>query len=122
MDYWKLIVILFLFHRTESVIYLRPKNERGPGKFASSKYYNLQKIFTATSIHLQGAMQAGVDCIKTIERSYFKDPDSAQVKNLVLHHASNISSPASEIENVYLQSLHDRIVHPDEDEEKYYEI
>lgn len=122
MDYWKLIVILFVFHCTESVIYLRPKNERGPGKVSSSNYLNLQKIFIATSIHLQGAMQAGVDCIETIERYYFKNADSTQVMNLVLYHAKNISSPASEIERVYLQGLHDRIMDQDEDEEKYYEI
>lgn len=122
MDYWRLIVILFVFHRTESVIYLRPKNERGPGKVSTSKYLNLQKIFIATSIHLQGAMQAGVDCIRTIEHYYFKNADSTQVMNLVLYHAQNISSPASEIEKVYLQGLHDRIMDQDEDEEKYFEI
>lgn len=123
MDYLKLIVSLIIFsHHTESVIYLRPKNERGPGKFATSKYLNLQKIFIATSIHLQGAMQAGVDCIETIERYYFKNAESTQVMNLVLYHAKNISSPATEIEKVYLQGLHDRIIDQEEDEEKYYEI
>ncbi|CAO1434660.1 unnamed protein product [Diamesa tonsa] len=99
MDYWKLIVIFFVFQYTESVIYLRPKNDRGPG-----------------------AMQAGVDCIESIERYYFKNADSTQVLNLVLYHAKNISSPATEIERVYLQGLHDRIIDQEEDEEKYYEI
>lgn len=122
MDYWKLIVIFFVFQYTESVIYLRPKNDRGPGKVFTSNYLNLQKIFIATSIHLQGAMQAGVDCIESIERYYFKNADSTQVLNLVLYHAKNISSPATEIERVYLQGLHDRIIDQEEDEEKYYEI
>ena len=119
MDYWKWIVVLIFSHHAESVIYLRPKNDRGPGKFATSKYLNLQKIFTATSIHLQGAMQAGVDCIQQIERNYFKNAESTQVKNLVLYHSKNVTSPASEIEKVYLTGLHDRIADKSNNEEKY---
>ncbi|CAO1435958.1 unnamed protein product [Diamesa serratosioi] len=68
---------------------------------------------------MQGAMQAGVDCIETIERNYFKNSESTQVKNLVLYHSKNLSSPATEIEKLYLKGLHDRIVDQEEGEENF---
>ncbi|CAO1435968.1 unnamed protein product [Diamesa serratosioi] len=68
---------------------------------------------------MQGAMQAGVDCIETIERNYFKNSESTQVKNLVLYHSKNLSSPATEIEKLYLTGLHDRIVDQEEGEENF---
>lgn len=58
-----------------------------------------------------------MDCIESIERIYFKNVDSTQVKNLVVYHSENLSSPASEIEYEYINGLHERIMtHEEEDE------
>lgn len=58
-----------------------------------------------------------MDCIEAIERIYFKNDVSTQVKNLVVFHSENLSSPALEIEYEYLYGLHERIMtHEEEDE------
>lgn len=100
------------------VTYLRPKNDRGPGR----KCFNcltLQTIMTTTLIHFEGAMHAGVDCIERVERYFFKNSFSQQIQNIAVFHSKNMSSPAMEIEIEYLNGLHDRILHQEEDEDSF---
>lgn len=111
--YWTLSL-----HGSFSITYLRPKNERGPGR-RCLKCLNLAMILTSTHLHYQGAMQAGVNCLEQVERYFFKNNHSEQVQNLAVYHSKNMTSPAMEIEVEYLWGLHDRIIHQEDDEDSF---
>jgi hypothetical protein len=110
-----LIILLTILNGARCIMYLRPKNDRGPGT-ACLKCLTLQKILTATLIHFEGATKAGLDCVEQVERYFFKDDYSDQVPILVVYHSRNMTSPAMEIEVEYLTALHVRIQHEKEGE------
>lgn len=116
---FKLFVLIWclLLHSTNGITYLRPKNDRGPGMCL--KCLKLQTIVTTTLIHFEGATRAGIDCIEQVERYFFRNFYSEQVQNLAVFHSKNMSSPAMEIEVQYLNDLHDRILHKEDDEERF---
>lgn len=111
------IFLSFLINISYGVVYLRPKNDRGPG--TCLKCVRLQLIVTQTLIYFEGASQAGVACLQHVERYFFKDLFSSQVQNLAVFHSRNLSSPAMEIEVSYFFELHDRIINIEEDEESF---
>jgi hypothetical protein len=112
------IILSVLIDFTLCVTYLRPKNDRGPGK-TCLKCVTLQTIVTKTFIHFEGAASAGVDCIEQVERYFFKNQLSTQVQNLAVFHSKNMTSPAMEIEVQYLFGLNDRILHIEKEEERF---
>jgi hypothetical protein len=116
----KILAIFFIIFIDFSygVTYLRPKNDRGPGK-ACLKCVTLQTIITKTFIHFEGAAKAGLDCIEHVERYFFKNPESTQVQNLAVFHSKNLSSPAMEIQFLYLFGLNDRIMNIENEEERF---
>lgn len=67
-----------------SVVYLRGKNERGPL-----------------------AWHAGEECIGAVSTIFFYDQYSSRTKNAIVLHTHNLSSPAAEIENIYLTRIND---------------
>ena len=115
----EVLVIFFsmFINISYGVIYLRPKNDRGPG--TCLKCVTLQLIVTQTLIHFEGASQAGVQCLEHVERYFFRDLYSSQVQNLAVFHSKNLTSPAMEIEVSYFFELHDRIINIEEDEERF---
>lgn len=118
MKFKVFILILSLFlNSANGITYLRPKNDRGPG--TCLKCLKLQTIITTTLIHFEGATQAGIECIEKVERYFFRNSHSVQVQNLAVFHSKNMTSPAMEIEVQYLNDLHDRILHKEEDEERF---
>lgn len=84
------LLLLFVLLRsaisTNCVVYLREKNERGPA-----------------------AWRSGVNCLYNVTAYYFYDPLPTRTKNSVILHTKNLSSPAYEIERLFLQSLHNHI-------------
>lgn len=112
------IAWILILPGTKSITYLRPKNDRGPGT-GCRKCLNLQLIFTSTLIHYKGAMRAGIDCLEQVERSFFKNIYSQQIQNIGVFHSKSMKSPAMEIEVEYLFSLHDRILHQEDDEDSF---
>lgn len=111
------IILSFIFDLSCAVVYLRPKNDRGPG--TCLKCLKLQTIITKTFIHFEGASRSGWQCIEQVERFFFKDNYSIQTQNLAVFHSRNMTSPASEIEIQYLYGLHDRIINLEEGEERF---
>jgi hypothetical protein len=109
--------LLILCHCTNGITYLRPVNDRGPG--TCLKCLNLQTIVTTTLIHFEGAMKAGMDCIEQVERYFFRNIYSEQIQNLAVFNSKNMKSPAMEIQFQYLKELHDRILHKEEEEERF---
>jgi hypothetical protein len=75
-------------------------------------------MFTSRTVYIEGAMQAGLNCIESVERHFFKNEYSQQVQNLAVFHSKNMTSPAMEIEVQYLSDLHDRILHQEEGEDR----
>lgn len=116
--YLFLIIWILTLPRTDSVTYLRPKNDRGPGT-RCLRCLNLQLILTSNLLHYEGAMKAGIECLEQVERQFFKNDYSQQIQNLAVFHSKNLSSPASEIEGEYLFQLHDRVLHQEDDEESF---
>lgn len=100
------------------VTYLRPKNDRGPGK-ACFKCVTLQTLVIKPFIHFEGAAKAGLDCIEHVERYFFRDMESTQVQNLAVFDAKNLTSPAMEIQFLYLFGLNDRIMNLENGEERF---
>lgn len=111
-------LLALLVETASCVTYLRPKNDRGPGR-ECFKCLTLQKILTSTLIHFEGAVHAGYNCIEQVERYFFKNEFSQQVQNIAVYHSRNMSSPAMEIEVAYLYGLHDRIMNQEEDEDSF---
>lgn len=114
---WKLWILFHALRAVSCVTYLRPKNDKGPGTCA--KCLTLRKVITSSFIHFEAATKAGVGCIEQVERYFFIDEYSLQVQNLAIYHSRNMSSPSSEIEFEYLFELHDRVLHKEEDEERF---
>ena len=111
------VFLSLLFNFSYGVLYLRPKNDRGPG--TCLKCVRLQMIIIQTITYFQGASQAGVRCLEHVERYFFKNNYSSQVQNLAVFHSRNMTSPAMEIEVSYFFELHDRIINIEEDEERF---
>lgn len=116
MNHFLLLTIVLTAQEVNSVVYLRPKNDRGPS--TCQKCLNLQRTVAITFIHFQAATKAGVDCLERIERQFFKNEYSEQVLNLAVFHSRRMSSPAMEIEIEYLSGLHDRVMNLEEDEDR----
>lgn len=110
------VAVIGSAQEANSVVYLRPKNDRGPSTCRNC--LNLQRTVTITYIHFQAATKAGVDCLERIERQFFKNQYSEQVLNLAVFHSKKMTSPAMEIEIDYLFGLHDRVMNLDEDEDR----
>lgn len=116
--YLFLLLWILALPRTQSVTYLRPKNDRGPGT-RCLKCLNLQMIFTSTLLYYKGAMRAGIECLEHVERHYFKNSYSQQIQNIGVFHSKGMQSPAMEIEVEYLFGLHSRVLYQEDDEETF---
>lgn len=49
---------------------------------------------------------AGTKCLTTLTRYYFQEPESKRVKNLVMSYTRNMSTPAENIQRMYLSWIH----------------
>lgn len=102
------LVILISSQSSSTEIYLRPRNDRGPGMLC--KYcLSQQRIFLTTLHYLQGATKSGVECLKTVENIYFQNKWSEQIQRLSVFYANDLKNPAAEISTNYLRDLHTRI-------------
>lgn len=68
------------------VVWLRPKNERGPA-----------------------AIMAGIKCLEQMIHIYFYDPLITRTKNMLILHTNNMTSPAAEIEIKILELMNTNI-------------
>lgn len=76
------LLLLTLIRQSNSVVYLRVKNERGPAAWA-----------------------AGAKCLNKIMTTYFYSRYDTRTKNAVILHTKTMSTPAAEIERIFLRWL-----------------
>lgn len=76
---------------------------------------NAQSTIWIKNIRSQGpaAAIAGTKCLATLSKYYFYDPSVTRTKNLVISYTRHISSPANEIQQQYLEWLHQIIADGD---------
>lgn len=88
-----LIFIINILSNVNCIVYLRNKNDRGPKAWLS-----------------------GVQCLSKISNLYFYDVLPTRTKNCVLMHTHDLSTPAYEIEYLYLKKLHERLMYTKENQ------
>lgn len=76
------LILLALITQSNSVVYLRVKNERGPAAWA-----------------------AGAKCLNKIMSTYFYSQYDTRTKNAVVLHTKIMSTPAADIERIFLKWL-----------------
>lgn len=76
---------------------------------------NTQSTIWIKNIRSQGpaAAIAGTKCLATLSKQFFYDPSVTRTKNLVISYTRHISSPANEIQQQYLEWLHQIIADGD---------
>lgn len=88
-----LLIIIFVFINfkcnkyVSCAVYLRARNERGPD-----------------------AWQSGVDCLSNVSHLFLYDPMPSRAKNCVIMHTSNMSTPAYDIETIFMKSMNDFLI------------
>lgn len=113
----KIFIIFTCIFGVLCEVYLRPRNDRGPG--TCFRCLNLHKIILTSNQYFEGAARTGVSCIEKIERIFFKNKNSQQVQNIGVYHTKTSSSPSSEIEFYYLSDLHRRIFEQEQGEDAF---
>lgn len=96
------LVLLLLFcscPATHSIVTLRPKNERGPSAWNSGVECLLQvhSIFQSLKIVLEDSEAEGNATVVP------------RVKNVIMLHSHNLTTPSAEIESNYLKLLNQLI-------------
>lgn len=74
------LFLLALVSQSNSVVYLRVKNEKGPAAWA-----------------------AGAKCLNKLVSTYFYSQYDTRIKNAVILHTKTLSTPAAEIERIFLR-------------------
>jgi hypothetical protein len=102
------LVILFTSQISLAEVYLRPRNDRGPGMLCKDCLSH-QKILLTTLNYLQGATKSGVECLKTVENIFFHNKFSQQIQKLSVFYSNDLKNPAADIFTNYLGNLHTRL-------------
>lgn len=102
-----LSIVLFFVHCSRGDVYLRARNDRGPGMLCKNCLTH-EKIFLTTFNYLQGATKSGVECLKSVESIYFTNELSQQTQKLTIFISSNLTLPSADISRSYLRDLHVR--------------
>lgn len=103
MSFQSLILLLLLFcsnyPATHSIVTLRPKNERGPSAWNSGVecLQRVHTIFQSLTIVLEDSEEEGNATVVP------------RLKNVLMLHLHNLTTPSAEIESNYLKLLNQLI-------------